>query len=158
MDLNAIIPIINKWHQSHYRVVLVTGVFDLLHSEHLQFLSKAKAAGDKLVVGIESDVRVKQIKGPNRPINSEPIRLKQIQALKPVDLAFILPEAFTSSIDHERLIQLIKPQTLAVSSHTKHLAKKRAICQKYGTTVQIVHSHNPHTSTTQLIRSQNRHP
>ncbi len=66
------------------KIVLVTGVFDLLHQEHVIFLAKAKSGGDLLIVAIESDMRVKKIKGNDRPIQGQADRfgVEQIWAFK----------------------------------------------------------------------------
>ena len=151
MTKEAVIKQIQTWQQAGQKVVLVTGVFDLLHIEHLRFLTKAKASGDKLVVGLESDARVKSIKGHERPINSQAIRLEQMEALKSVDLVFILPEVFSNQVAWEQLIATLKPDIYAVSSHTSFLANKRAICQKFGVTFTIVHQHNPKFSSSLLL-------
>jgi D-glycero-beta-D-manno-heptose 1-phosphate adenylyltransferase len=142
---------IRAWQRQGQTIVLVTGVFDLLHIEHLRFLTKAKAAGDKLVVGIETDIRVKQIKGPDRPVNNQSIRLEQLQALKAVDHAFLLPQNFSAQKDWEKLIATLKPNIYAVSSSTHYLKNKRAIIQKFGGQLKIVHSHNPAISTSLII-------
>jgi len=70
--------VLHKARSEKQTVVLVTGVFDIFHSEHKVFLQKAKQAGDILLVGIESDVRVTQIKGPGRPINSQQKRQQRV--------------------------------------------------------------------------------
>lgn len=137
--------------ESKQKIVLVTGVFDVLHEEHKLFLKKAKAAGDALVVGIESDVRVRQIKGEGRPIQSQETRLQALEMLDVVDVVFILPEKFSSPDDHRKLISLIKPDIFAVSSHTAHLDKKRKIVEEFGGRVEIVHEHNPKMSTTIML-------
>ncbi|KKS79400.1 MAG: Bifunctional protein HldE, partial [Candidatus Beckwithbacteria bacterium GW2011_GWA2_43_10] len=61
--------------------VLVTGCFDVLHSEHKKFLKAAKKLGGTLLVGLETDARTRQLKGPGRPINSLRLRLKNLQQL-----------------------------------------------------------------------------
>lgn len=132
------------------RVVLVTGVFDLFHQEHQNFLRKAKAEGEVLVVGIESDVRVKKNKGQSRPVNDETHRLQQLQLFSEVDLAFILPEKFDAPQDHLALLKLIKPQVLAVSSHTPHLVEKQRLMKQVGGEVKVVYEQNPEVSTTRL--------
>ena len=132
--------------------VLVTGVFDILHAEHIQFLQKAKKIGEYLVIGIESDVRVKKMKGADRPVNSQEKRVENLKKLNLADEVFILPEQFSKPEDHSALIQKIRPQFLAVSSHTKHLDRKRAIVESFGGTVVVVHQHNPKVSTTQLLK------
>ena len=142
-----------NFRQQKKNVVLVTGVFDLLHQEHKTFLQKAKAAGDILIVGIESDVRVRKIKGEGRPVQREQTRLSVIQKLSYVDEAFILPESFLSPQNHEDLIAFIKPHILAISSHSDHQDEKRALVEKYGGSLQIVHEHNPNISTTRNLSS-----
>lgn len=146
--------LIADFHQSKQNVVFVSGVFDLLHQEHVNFLRKAKAIGDVLVVAIESDVRVRQIKGEGRPINSQQKRRKQLEALGFIDVVFILPEHFSQPAQHRQLIAEVRPAFLAVSSHSAHLDKKRAIVEEFGGQLQVVHQHNPAISTTQLLAQQ----
>lgn len=131
--------------------VLTTGVFDVLHEEHTKFLQRAKALGGRLVVGIESDTRVTKIKGPDRPINSQAVRRQNLLDLHIADEVFILPEQFDSPDDHRALLQKIKPDILAVSSHSPHLDKKSRLMQEIGGRVEVVHEHNPAVSSTILI-------
>ncbi len=133
------------------RVVLVTGVFDVLHQEHLVFLEKAKELGDVLVVCIESDVRVRQIKGPDRPHFSEFERKHHLDELEIADMVVILPDEFSQPLHHQTFISQIQPDFLAVSSHTAHLDKKQAIMSLHGGKVVVVHEHNPDESTSQLL-------
>jgi D-glycero-beta-D-manno-heptose 1-phosphate adenylyltransferase len=150
--------IYRRWHHSlqklwkrGQRVVLVTGVFDILHQEHKNFLTKARQAGDILVVGLESDLRVKQLKGKHRPIENESIRLSNVSQFPVVDFAFILPEKFTCDQEHLNLLRLIKPDVLAVSSHTLHLKEKKRLMRQVGGRVVVVHKHNPKVSTTKIL-------
>jgi rfaE bifunctional protein nucleotidyltransferase chain/domain len=140
-----------KAHTAGKKIVLVTGVFDILHQLHRLFLEKAKAAGDFLVVGLESDLRVTAMKGKGRPINPELVRQKNVTALNLADIVFILPEQFAGPVDHEALIAAIRPAVLAVSSHTKHLESKSKILQKHGGQVIVVLEHDPSVSTTKLL-------
>ncbi|MBU2543686.1 adenylyltransferase/cytidyltransferase family protein [Patescibacteria group bacterium] len=133
------------------KIVLVTGVFDLLHQEHKSFLIKAKTAGDVLIVGIESDKRVKKIKGTHRPVHNERERLQQLVFLPQVDLAFVLPEKFSTTQDHLALLKLIRPQVLAVSSHTPYLESKRQLMAQVGGEVRVVYQQRPSVSTTQIL-------
>jgi len=134
-------------------LVLVTGVFDVLHQEHTLFLQKAKALGAVLIVALESDVRVRKIKGEGRPIHSDEQRVAQIKALHLADFVFILPEQFSRPEDHDALIRDIHPHFLAVSSHTAHQKEKQAILRKYGGDIRIVHQRNPEISTTQILNT-----
>lgn len=133
------------------KLVLVTGVFDILHTEHRTFLKKARAQGDFLLIGLETDRRVRELKGEGRPINSAKARRANLAAWKLADEIFMLPTQFSRPGDHDNLIAQIKPAVLAVSSHTAHIEKKQAILQKYGGQVIVVHEHNPEVSTTTLL-------
>jgi cytidyltransferase-like protein len=132
--------------------VLVTGVFDVLHQEHKRFLQAAKKAGDYLVIGLESDSRVKKIKGDQRPIFSQDKRKKNLEKWQIADEVFILPSKFSSMQDHLSLIKKVNPDILAVSEHTSHLGRKRDILKKIGGEVRVVRNHNPDFSTTKSIK------
>ena len=69
--------------------VFVNGTFDILHVGHIALLDYAKSLGDQLVVGIDSDARVKLLKGSDRPINSQIERGTLLAALKSVDEVFV---------------------------------------------------------------------
>ena len=131
--------------------VLVTGVFDILHQEHIIFLKKAKKLGNYLVIGLESDVRVSQMKGVNRPVNNQFTRVNNLEKLKIANEIFVLPEKFSKPEDHINLIKKVKPKFLAVSSHTKHIDRKRAIMSKFAGEVVVVHDFNPRISTSKLL-------
>ena len=134
------------------QVILVTGVFDLLHSEHVEFLKSAKALGDYLIVGVESDVRVQKLKGEGRPIQTADIRKTTIEALGFVDKVVILPNQFETDEEHLQLLKSIKPAILAVSSHTPHLNVKQRLMKIVGGKVVIVRQHNPSVSTTKTLQ------
>lgn len=89
------------------KIVFTNGCFDLLHIGHIQYLKKARAQGDFLVVGINADVSVKRLKGPTRPIQNETDRAEILAALESVN-ATVLFEEDTP----ENLIKLIKPDVL----------------------------------------------
>lgn len=134
--------------------VLVTGVFDVLHHEHINFLKKARELGDDLVIGIESDVRVRHIKGEGRPINNQKKRAKALENLGLASEVVILPEKFSKPEDHLAFIKSVEPDILAVSSHTAHLDKKKKIMDLVGGKLEIVYEHNPNVSTTHLLQSK----
>ncbi|MFH2118610.1 MAG: adenylyltransferase/cytidyltransferase family protein [Candidatus Paceibacterota bacterium] len=135
-------------------LVLVTGVFDVLHKEHRHFLQVAKKIGDVLLVGIESDRRVKAIKGVKRPINSQEARKAKLKLWRIADEVFILPEDFHLQSQREELIRILQPDILAVSSHTKHLKEKARAMGLVGGELRVIYQHNPLTSSTKLINHQ----
>jgi len=73
-------------------IVFTNGVFDLLHPGHVRYLQQARALGDALIVGVNSDRSVRAIKGPSRPITPEDERAELIAALVCVDAAVIFDE------------------------------------------------------------------
>lgn len=133
-------------------LVLVTGIFDVLHQEHKKFLKAAKQPGDILLVGLESDARTRQLKGKNRPLNLINIRLQNLTKWGIADYIFPLPETFKTSQDHEKLIKKIKPDILAISSHTPNQPQKKKLIEKYGGQLKVVLSHNPKISTSKIIK------
>jgi D-beta-D-heptose 7-phosphate kinase / D-beta-D-heptose 1-phosphate adenosyltransferase len=89
------------------RVVFTNGVFDLLHVGHLDLLEKARALGDALVVGVNSDASVRRLKGPGRPIVPLRERMELLAGLKPVDYVVAFPEDTPA-----KLIAAIRPAIL----------------------------------------------
>ena len=89
------------------KVVFTNGVFDLIHSGHVDYLSKAKNLGDVLIVGLNSDDSVKRIKGDKRPILKQEERAFILSNLKPVDFVVFFDEDTP-----EKLISEIIPDIL----------------------------------------------
>ena len=88
-------------------VVFTNGCFDLLHRGHIYLLREAKALGDLLVVGINSDQSVKAIKGPTRPILAETDRLELIASMEMVDYVVLFDEP-----DPYNIISILRPHIL----------------------------------------------
>ena len=89
------------------KIVFTNGCFDILHVGHVRLLQAARRLGDLLVVGLNSDRSVREIKGPDRPINGEAKRAEVMAALAAVDFVTLFDEA-----DPLELIKLLKPQVL----------------------------------------------
>lgn len=89
------------------RIVFTNGCFDILHLGHVEYLNEAKAQGDVLIVAINSDASVRELKGPDRPINNETDRGNMLLNLKAVDCV----QVFTEQTPLE-IIKLIKPNIL----------------------------------------------
>jgi D-glycero-beta-D-manno-heptose 1-phosphate adenylyltransferase len=81
-----------KFKVENKKVVFTNGVFDLVHSGHVDYLLKAKALGDVLIVGLNSDSSVKKIKGEKRPLINQTGRAILLSNLKPVDFVVIFDE------------------------------------------------------------------
>lgn len=89
-------------------VVFTNGCFDILHRGHVHVLRQAKAAGDLLIVALNSDRSVQEIKGANRPVLPETDRVELIGAMEMVDYVIVFDEP-----DPYKLIAAIKPDILA---------------------------------------------
>ena len=106
--LDELIKIAAQARRNGKSVVFTNGCFDLLHRGHVHVLRQAKAAGDLLIVAINSDQSVKAIKGPTRPVAAEIDRLELIAAMEMVDYVILFDEP-----DPSKLIAAIKPNVLA---------------------------------------------
>ena len=84
--------------ESNGRLVFTNGVFDLLHVGHVRYLAQARALGDALVVAVNSDRSVRELKGANRPLKSEQERAEIIAALRAVDYVTIFDDVSPRSL------------------------------------------------------------
>ena len=89
------------------RVVFTNGVFDILHPGHIRYLQQARALGDVLIIGLNSDASVRRNKGPERPINTEEERAEILAALESVDAVTVFDEDTPADI-----ITAIQPDIL----------------------------------------------
>ena len=84
--------LIDAMKHEHKRVVFTNGCFDILHPGHIRMLEKARSLGDALIVGINSDPSVQEIKGPQRPLIPESERAEVLAALESVDFVTVFGE------------------------------------------------------------------
>ena len=98
-----------------YKTVFVNGTFDILHRGHLELLNYAKSLGEYVVVGIDSDRRVRKMKGPNRPVNSADERGLMLVNLKSVDEV----RFFANDRELENMVKDVKPDVMVVGSDWK---------------------------------------
>jgi len=109
------------------KCVWVNGCFDVLHKGHVKLLKWAKAHGDHLIVGIDSDSRVKELKGDSRPVNSQKDRKFILEALECVDQVVI----FSSDAELEDLVKYCQVDTIIVGDEYKN---KKVIGHRLGVT------------------------
>jgi rfaE bifunctional protein nucleotidyltransferase chain/domain len=100
---------LEAWRAAGQRVVFTNGVFDLLHRGHVEYLAEARALGDRLVVGVNSDASARRLgKGADRPLVGEDDRAGVLAALACVDMVAVFDEDTP-----ERLIEEVRPAVLA---------------------------------------------
>lgn len=103
----AAVAVVERLRAAGRTVVFTNGVFDLLHVGHLRYLQQARALADALIVGLNSDRSVRQVKGPARPITAEAERAEILEALACVDGVVI----FDEPTPHD-LIEALQPDIL----------------------------------------------
>jgi D-beta-D-heptose 7-phosphate kinase/D-beta-D-heptose 1-phosphate adenosyltransferase len=101
------LEIVERWRRKGLKIGFTNGCFDLLHPGHIALLGQAKAACDRLVVGLNSDASTTRLKGPNRPVQSETARAAVLASIAAVDLVVLFEE--DTPVD---LIRAIQPQVL----------------------------------------------
>lgn len=106
-SLSRLKTLLGRLKARRKRVVFTNGCFDILHVGHIRYLRQAKALGDVLVVGLNTDRSVREIKGEKRPIVPEKERAEVLSALEFVDFVVFFDEP-----DPRRLIEHLKPQVL----------------------------------------------
>ena len=130
-DIAKFCEILRKGGQ---KVVFTNGCFDILHAGHVTYLEAAKAQGDVLVLGLNTDASVRRLKGPERPINSELDRAKVVGALKSVDYVVLFGEQTA-----EAVIAEVKPDIYVKGGdYTLDTLPEAKIVQSYGGKVAFI--------------------
>jgi len=146
LDRKTLVARVQAARQGGARIVLANGCFDVLHVGHVRYLEGARALGDLLVVGINSDAQVAVLKGAGRPIMPEGERAEIVASLEAVDLVTIFAEPTV-----EGLLLALKPDIHAKGTdYTEETVPERAAVLSYGGRVAIVGDEKEH-STSQII-------
>jgi len=145
---NQLRDVISKAKVARKRVVFANGCFDTLHVGHVRYLQGAREKGDILIVGVNSDVSVRRLKGMGRPILNELARAQLVAAVRCVDYVILFPDA-----NVERLLQELRPTVHAKGTdYTVESVPERAVAARLGIEVVIVGDPKNH-STRQLLKS-----
>jgi D-glycero-beta-D-manno-heptose 1-phosphate adenylyltransferase len=143
---STLIARVQAARQAKARIILANGCFDVLHVGHVRYLEGAKALGDLLVVGVNSDEEVRRLKGAGRPVTSENERAEIVASIECVDLVTIFREPTV-----EALLLAIKPDVHAKGTdYTEDTVPERAVVRSYGGRVAIVGDPKEH-STSEMI-------
>jgi rfaE bifunctional protein nucleotidyltransferase chain/domain len=137
-----------RWRREGYSVTLANGCFDVIHVGHIRYLHGAKALGGKLIVGINADDTVRQLKGEGRPRIPATERAEILAALTDVDAVVIFPEK-----DVRALIREIRPSIHAKGTdYTADAVPERDEVIAVGGRVAIVGDPKDHSSSEMLRR------
>lgn len=127
-------PVIKAAQAAGKIVCFTSGVFDLLHRGHVEYLEEAKSKGDLLVVAVNSDSSVKQNKGDLRPVCSEGDRARIVASLRCVDFVFIFSET-----NNNLNIETLKPNVyVKAGDYSKSKLSSASIVESYGGKVELV--------------------
>jgi rfaE bifunctional protein nucleotidyltransferase chain/domain len=132
-------------------IALTNGCFDILHIGHARYLKKAKELADILIVGINSDLSVKKLKGENRPINNENDRAELLSYFEFIDYLVIFTEPTA-----DNLLLSIKPDVYVKGGdYTKESLPERISIDKINAKVAFIDFVNGYSTTNIINRSKN---
>ncbi|MEX2599722.1 MAG: D-glycero-beta-D-manno-heptose 1-phosphate adenylyltransferase [Dehalococcoidia bacterium] len=133
-DVSALAAHVALLRQQRKRIVFTNGCFDIIHRGHVTYLSQAKALGDVLVVGVNSDASTQMLKGPERPINPLDDRLSVLAAMSCVDHLIAFEEETP-----ERIIAAIRPDVFVKGGdYTRETLPEAALVESLGGTVRFL--------------------
>ncbi|CAL78892.1 bifunctional protein RfaE (Involved in ADP-L-glycero-D-manno-heptose synthesis); putative kinase (N-terminal); putative sugar nucleotide transferase (C-terminal) [Bradyrhizobium sp. ORS 278] len=138
------------WRSEGLRVGFTNGCFDILHPGHVKVLTAARAACDRLVVGLNSDTSVKRLKGESRPVQDERARAEVLAALEAVDLVAIFTEETPL-----RLIELVRPSVLVKGGdYTREQVVGHEVVEAAGGEVLLIDILKGHSTTALVDRAR----
>jgi len=152
LTLQELITLLASVRATGAKLVLTNGTFDILHVGHVRYLEAARALGDILVVGINSDASARGYKGPGRPVIPQDERAEIVAALRCVDYVTIFDEPTAV-----HLVQALRPEVYAKGGDydgSKPLPEADAI-RAYGGEVQIIPFVPGHSASNLIERTRN---
>ncbi|ACL70399.1 D-glycero-beta-D-manno-heptose 1-phosphate adenylyltransferase [Halothermothrix orenii] len=151
-DINSLQTIVQTLKQGGKTLVFTNGCFDLIHVGHIRYLYRARSFGDILIVAVNSDSSVRQLKGENRPIINERERAELLSALEMVDYVFIFDELTCSNV-----IKEIKPDVYVKGGdYTLETLPEWPVVKELGSRVELVKEVKG-KSTTEIINKIKSH-
>jgi rfaE bifunctional protein nucleotidyltransferase chain/domain len=123
-----------KLRQQNKKIIFTNGCFDILHAGHVRYLESAKALGDCLVIGLNSDASVRALKGESRPINSEEDRAEVLGALRAVDCVVVFGDETAGN-----LIAKVRPDVYVKGGdYTVETLPEAKIVLGYGGKIEFI--------------------
>jgi len=147
-DPETLKPVLDKLKDAGQTLVMANGCFDILHVGHTRYLAGAKAAGDVLVVAVNTDESVRRIKGKGRPVYPLDERMELLSAFACVDFVTAFGEASA-----DRILQILKPNVQAKGTdYTAETVPERKTVEAYGGCVAIVGDPKDHASSSVITQ------
>ena len=151
LSIKQAIKVSKELKNQNKTIVVTGGFFDILHTGHIKFLRNAKKEGDYLFVLLEDDNKARQIKGTNRPINSQKDRAKILSSLQNVDYVILLKN-MTSNVKYDKLIIQMAPNVIATTYGDPYIKHKRRQAKLVKGKVMCIIKRIYNHSTTQLTK------
>jgi D-beta-D-heptose 7-phosphate kinase / D-beta-D-heptose 1-phosphate adenosyltransferase len=146
-SLESVLQLCRGWREQGLKIAFTNGCFDLLHPGHISLLEQARRSADRLVVGLNADLSIRRLKGPNRPIQGEVARATVLAAVKSVDAVVIFEEDTPI-----RLIEVLEPDVLVKGAdYTVATVVGADLVQKRGGKVILAELLTGH-STTETVK------
>ncbi len=148
--LDQLLPELDAYRTQGRQIAFTNGCFDILHAGHVAYLRQARAQGDLLVVGVNSDQSIRRIKGEGRPVNQEADRLLVLSELQSVDYVIVFNEDTPM-----KLLRAIRPQVLVKGGdYTKDKVVGADFVESYGGAVRVVDMIQGRSTTNIIQRVQ----
>lgn len=153
MNIKQAVEISKELKNKGKSLVLVGGVFDILHIGHVKFLEKAKEEGDFLFLILESDESVKKLKGEKRPINTQNDRAQVLESLRSVDFVIKLKGVLKNQ-DYDKIVKLISPDILATTESDSYIYHKIRQAKLVNAELKVVIKRIKNKSTTKILEDE----
>jgi D-beta-D-heptose 7-phosphate kinase/D-beta-D-heptose 1-phosphate adenosyltransferase len=142
-DWTLLGAVLDECRSARKKIVSTNGVFDIVHVGHVRYLRSARALGDCLVVGVNSDECTRSLKGPTRPFVPQGDRMEMLAALECVDIVTVFNEPTPES-----LLEIIRPDVHAKGGdYHPALLPEAKVVQRHGGRVQIIPFEEGHSTT-----------
>jgi len=147
-DLTRLRDEVVRWRQAGLKVGFTNGCFDLLHPGHVSLMRQARAACDRLVVGLNSDDSVRRLKGTGRPVNGETARATVLASLADVDLVTVFAEDTPL-----KLIEAVRPDVLVKGAdYTRETVVGADLVESWGGRIVLARLAEGHSTTATIRR------
>jgi D-beta-D-heptose 7-phosphate kinase/D-beta-D-heptose 1-phosphate adenosyltransferase len=148
LSLQSAIDRSDVWRSKGHKIGFTNGCFDLLHPGHISTIAKAKAACDKLIIGLNSDESVRRLKGEDRPVQSEAARAQVLASLENVDAVVIFSDDTPAVV-----LEAIKPEVFVKGAdYTIDEIPEATIVQAYGGEIVLAELEEGHSTTATIAK------
>ena len=150
LTFETLIPWRKTQKTNQRRVILTNGCFDILHIGHVRYLQAARKAGDLLLVGVNADSSVRELKGPTRPVNRDQDRAELLAALRCVDATLIFSERTADA-----LIAAVQPDAyVKAGDYTRETLPETPTLDRLGIEIVFMPFVHGYSTTQTLARAQ----